>query len=151
MHFGGPPWHSAKPEQPAYQKFLKGWEKWSIDHPDGEITNTDGGWPKCGELFAFLDPPPLRRLLLKMLNPNPERRISIHDALSKAPVKSASCCTPEGIDEDGACCGPIDAAKGGVKPKVRTAVLPRHNHLPPKEHKTPKAFQHRFDMGDGWN
>lgn len=149
MHFGGPPWHSAKRDQPAYKRFIEGWEKWSKEHPDGEITNDQGGWPKCGALFAVLEPPSMRRLMLKMLNPDPTKRISVHDILTKSFIKNAACCSPESFNEDNVCCG-IDATKGRVKSSVKSSMLPKHNHLPPREHKTPKALQHRFDMGDGW-
>lgn len=150
MHFGGPPWHAAKTEQTNYARFIEGWDKWKNEHPDGEITNDQGGWPKCGALFAIIDPPPLRRLLLKMLNPEPEKRVSISDILKKSFVNGIACCTPDG-SEDNACCGPIDATKGVVSKNARAAVLPKHAHLPPKGHKMPGALQHRFDMGDGWS
>lgn len=148
MQFGGPPWHSAKEDQPNYARFLDGWERWLTEHPDGEIKNEEGGWPKCGSLFSNVDPPPLRRLLLKMLHPDPEKRITVREVLTGSFLKGTECCSPESY-EDKVDCG-FDASKG-MKGLSKANVLPKHNHIPPKEHRTPALLRHRFDMGDGWN
>src|ERR1700759_5710663 len=80
----------------------------------------------------------------KMLTPDPNKRITMHDVLNTSLVKGIECCTPESCEGEngpsGDCCGKLFAK----------TVMRKHNHVPPKEHKTPGFFQHRFDMGDGY-
>jgi hypothetical protein len=45
--------------------------------------------------FAHLDSPAIKRLMLKMLYPSPDRRISIQDAISDRWVKTVDCCSVE--------------------------------------------------------
>jgi len=148
--FSGSPWQRAHESNENYRLFIQGFNKWLADHPDGVITDEVGGSPKCGPMFdpAFIGSPAMKRLMFKMLHPNPEMRISIHDALTGPTMRGVECCAPESY-EDVLC--RFDASKGSkpVAGKLSKQVL--HNHIPPKEHKTPKVLQHRFDMGDGWN
>ena len=149
MTFGGCPWQAAKPDYEYYARFKKGWDAWLVDHPDGEIVDGPDGHPKCGKLFSLINPPAMKRLLLKMLHPDPNKRITIREVLSSSCIKSIDCCCPDGY-EDPSCC--IDTAKGPRKQPAKLTVKKYlHHHIPPKpENKIGKAFQHRFDMGDGW-
>ncbi len=91
----------------------------------------------------------MKRLLLKMLDPDPERRITVHGVLATATVKGIECCAPESsepakvaAEEEGSC---LVGSK-----KWSKTVMRKHSHVPPKEHKTPAFLVHRFDMGDGY-
>lgn len=147
MSFGGNPWSAAKPDFPYYARFKKGWDEWLLQNPDGEITVENH--PKCGKLFSLISPPPIKRLMLKMLHPNPDKRMPIREVLDTPCVKNINCCCPDSY-VDPSCC--IDASKPVGK---RLAPPPKkylHHHIPPKpEHKIGKALQHRFDMGDGYS
>lgn len=154
MTFCGNPWQAANDQSPYYVTFRKGYEKWMKENPECIITETN--YPSCGPLFKFtekLGSPAMKRLMLKMMNPNPAKRISIHDVLLSNTVKSIECCTEESYED-----GPgllVDATKGKAMTndgrKTKMTVKKKHNHVPPKENKTPKVFQHRFDMGDGYS
>lgn len=149
MTVGGSPWQAAKPEYEYYRRFKKGWDEWLETHPDGEIVDGPDGHPKGGPLFSFINPPPLKRLLLKMLHPIPEKRPTIREVLNSTYIKSLECCCPETF-EDPKCC--FDATKASSKQKKAAATKRYlHHHIPPQpENKVAKAFQHRFDMGEGW-
>jgi serine/threonine protein kinase len=150
MTFGGCPWQAAKPEFEYYARFKKGWDEWLETHPDGQITDGPDGHPKCGKLFSLVNPPVLKRLLLKMLHPIPEKRVTIREVINSPYVKSIDCCCPESY-EDPTCC--IDTSKCTTKQTSKMAAQKKflHHHIPPQpEKKIAKAFQHRFDMGEGW-
>lgn len=148
MTYSGSPWQAAKTEHEFYAKFKKGWDEWLPNHPDGELTDGPDGTPKCGLVFTKLDNPALKRLMLKMLHPIPEKRILIHDVLMTSCVKNIDCCSPETLNEAPSS---VDACAGKASKSAKATVLKKHSHLPPKEHKTPKVLQHRFDMGHGWH
>jgi protein-serine/threonine kinase len=149
MTFGGAPWQAAKSEFELYGHFQKGWDAWLKDHPDGQIFDGPDGHPKCGKIFALVNPPPVKRLILKMLHPIPEMRITIREVLDSTYVKNINCCCPDSY-EDPACC--VDASKaGGPKAPARVTKRYLHHHIPPKhESKIGRALTHRFDMGEGW-
>ncbi|TKA66147.1 hypothetical protein B0A49_08211 [Cryomyces minteri] len=144
IHFGGHPWAAAKPEHELYGKFKTGWDNWLATHPEGLIKNDDD-LPKLGKMFMHLDNPATQRLIMRMLHPIPEKRITIREALNANVIQRIDCCVVESYDGDAenSCC----VTKSGFK---KPPVKVKHNHMPPKENKMPKAFQHRFDMGDGW-
>jgi len=145
MTYSGTPWQAARLEHDHYERFLNGWTTWLENHPDGVMDKDDpDGVPKCGPLFAHLDTAPLKRIILKMLHPIPDKRSTIRDVLNSASIKAIDCCSMESYE--GECC--VDASG---KLKSGKKVLKKHSHLPPKEHKTPRALQHRFDMGHGYN
>jgi len=149
MTFGGAPWQAAKTEFELYGHFQKGWDAWLKDHPDGEIFDGPDGHPKCGKIFTLVSPPPIKRLVLKMLHPIPEKRITIRGVLESTYVKNINCCCPDSY-EDPTCC--VDASKpGGSKAPARVTKRYLHHHIPPKhESKIGRALTHRFDMGEGW-
>ena len=90
----------------------------------------------------------LKSLLLRMMHPDPEKRISIHDAIGDRWVKTVDCCGLEGYMTGGQE-QTIDAAgSGSCKLAGKLSVKKMHNHLPPTKSKVP---MHRFDMGDGWS
>ncbi|KAL1604925.1 hypothetical protein SLS60_004466 [Paraconiothyrium brasiliense] len=142
MTFGGCPWQAAKPDFPYYARYKKGWDEWLPNHPHEDITPDNH--PKCGKLFSLINPPPLKRMMLKMLHPNPDKRITIREILDTPVIKNIACCCPESYEDPKYV---IDASKSR-----RAAPPPKkylHHHIPPKpEHKIAKAFAHRFDMGE---
>ncbi|KAF2276302.1 Pkinase-domain-containing protein [Westerdykella ornata] len=150
MTCGGGPWEAAKPEYQKYKRYIQGWEEWLADHPDGQITDAADGHPKCGPYFSKINPPAIKRLVLKMLHPNPEKRITIRDVLNTNCVKNIDCCCPEGFEDPTVC---IDTSKCTSKETSKMAKTKQflHHHIPPSpEKKFAKVLTHRFDMGDGW-
>jgi len=150
MTCGGCPWEAAKPEWQHYAKFKTGWDNWLATHPDGQLTEDVDGFPKCGKLFTLINPPPIKRLLLKMLHPLPEKRIQVRDIVNMTYFKNIECCCPESFEEEKTCC--IDASTSKkFTSKMAASKKHLHRHIPPKpEKRLAKKFQHRFDMGDGW-
>lgn len=146
MTFAGNPWASAEPKHERYRKFATGWNAWLATHPDGVINIDDpSDMPKCGPLFGYLDSPAIKRLMLRMLNPVPEKRILIEDVIKDRWFKTVDCCSTEdyNMKEVG-----IDAAgKKSCKQAAKATIKKKHNHLPPKQHTMP---QYSFDMGDGY-
>lgn len=149
----GSPWQSAAEDSKdaAWMTYKSGFNKWLASHPDGEITDTDGGAPNCGPAFKpeYMGNPAIKRLMFKMLHPDPDKRLTVHEALTGPTLRGWDCCAPESF-EDLSC--EFDVSKG-VKPvKGKLLKQVKHHHLPPaKEGKINKALQHRFDMGHGWN
>lgn len=148
MHYGGNPWPAADRSQPLYARFASGWDKFLASHPDG-VVDSDGvnGTPSCGPLMLNLGKRGLRSLVLRMMHPNPEKRISIHDAIGDRWVKNVDCCSleeyPSGHEKT------IDAAgSGSCKLAGKLSVKMMHHHLPPTKSKVPV---HKFDMGSGYS
>ena len=127
MKFGGAPWPAAEKQYAQYAKFLRGWQTFVAKHPDQLITD-ESGTPKCGELFTFLESQAMRRLLLRMLNPVPEKRIRIHQALNDRWVKTIECCS---LDSDGVAVGTVDVAGKKTCRLKNGGIQKLHNHLPP--------------------
>ncbi|ORY12933.1 kinase-like domain-containing protein [Clohesyomyces aquaticus] len=148
MTFGGCPWQAAKTEFEYYARFKKGWDEWLPNHPDGQIFDGPDGQPKCGKLFSMINPPPVKRLLLKMLHPIPEKRITIAEVVKTPVVKGIECCCPESFEDP---THTIDTSKCTAKEMSKMRVTQKHTHKPPKpESRVAKALTHRWDMGDGW-
>lgn len=144
----GNPWPSADRNNPHenFAKFLKGWEKFCQTHPDGRITSTDQ-LPHCGPVFTALTKPVLKSLILRMMHPDPVKRISIQEAVKDRWVKQIDCCCVENYDAETV--ESIDASKpGSFKFAGKMTIKKSHHHLPQKESRIP---QHRFDMGHGWS
>ena len=145
MTFGGNPWNAAKTEFDYYARFKKGWKEWLEEHPDGQIFDGPDGHPKCGKLFSLIEPPPFKRLILKMLHPIPDKRITIREVLKTTCIKNVGCCCPESYDEPKVC---FDASKASSA-KIAATKKFLHHHIPPKpENKVGKVFTHRFDVGE---
>jgi protein-serine/threonine kinase len=139
MTFGGCPWQAAKPEFEYYARFKKGWDQWLVQHPDGEIVDGPDGHPKCGKLFSLIEPPSIKRLILKMLHPIPSKRITIRDVMRTACIRNINCCCPETYDEPKVV---FDAAKASQSVKFAPAKKFLHHHIPPKhETKVGKAMK----------
>jgi protein-serine/threonine kinase len=100
MIFGVHPWVKATPDNTNYRKYLNGWQKWLQTHPDGIIKPGSEDYPQCGKLFNLLNSGSLERLVLRMLHPQPEKRISIADALASDVVRRWECCQRVSYEEN---------------------------------------------------
>lgn len=147
------PWAAADPDNDVkYAAYLRNWEDWLSRHPDGEFTdNEKDGFPKTSPAFQGLDNPGIKKLMIKMLHPNPERRITMREVLETPTMRAIECCTPESYDDPATNIAVDASCKKGCKAARQALVVKKHNHIPPKESKIPKVLQHRFDMGHGWS
>jgi protein-serine/threonine kinase len=144
MIYKGNPWPAANRTHPHhhYARFLSGWDKFIDKYPDGLITGSET--PSCGPLFASLHKPAIRNLLLRMMHPNPNKRITVHEAVRDRSVQGIECCC---LEEYGG--GVVIDAKDKESWKVvgRVGVRKVHNHLPPKESRLPGGILHKLDLG----
>lgn len=143
MAFGGCPWQAAKSEFEYYARFKRGWIEWLRDHPDGELYDGPNGYPKCGKLFNMIEGSAIRHLILRMLHPMPDKRITIREVLNTSFIRNVECCVSENY-EDPRCCSDgtkSSSAHGRLPPNE-----PAHHHIPPKaEH---KSRVHLFETGE---
>jgi protein-serine/threonine kinase len=128
MCFGGAIWNKAEAGNPHFDKLVRGWAKWYEKHPEEDACITDTDYPNCYALDVGVNPPALRRVLLQMLNPDPAKRISIHEVLNNRWMKGVECCQLESYEDP---LHLIDATKKDCT-KNGTKKLFCHNHLPPK-------------------
>lgn len=114
-----------------YTDLVKAYDKWNAKHPDGQATITESDYPAYLIFDKFINPPALRRVLLMMLNPNPDRRASISDIVNHRWVKKIECCQLESYDDPALV---IDATKSNTTKGSKKIFC--HNHLPPQVHNT---------------
>ncbi|SZF01803.1 unnamed protein product [Blumeria hordei] len=163
MTKNGPLWHEAKAKSSSiYDELVKNWAEWNfrqsaplgdtgcsnVSPPPLRPTLSDNTFPEPKHLtrvavdkdypsINFFDrnihPPALRRLLLKMLNPNPDYRLSILEVAQSHWVRNIECCQVDSFDNPAAT---IDAVKGkcfldnGQECPIQK--IASHNHLPSK-------------------
>lgn len=132
LTFGGAIWSRAEAGNPNYDALVKGWDRWNRKHPEEDAAISDTDYPFFHAFDLIVNPPALRRILLQMLNPDPEKRISILDVLNHRWMKNVECCQVESYDDPSQF---IDATKGvatvnGSKNGPKKIFC--HNHLPPK-------------------
>lgn len=90
----------------------------------------------------------MKRLMLRMLHPDPNKRISMSDVLEDRHYKSIECCSPDVIKDPSKVVTSIDAAgKGSCRRASRMFVQRMHNHLPPEKSILP---QPRFEIDDDY-
>ena len=141
----GNAWQQADKSDKQYRRFAEGWEDFLKQDPDRAIDERN--MPDCGRVIDLLPTSGQRRLMLRMLHPNPEKRITIREVLKNPWVKSIECCCPDDESSDTEAPIGIDVAqKGSCKIAKKMTVLKKHDHLPPPVKRLP---QHKFDMGDG--
>jgi serine/threonine protein kinase len=143
MTFGGCPWQAAKSEFEYYARFKRGWQDWLRDHPDGELFEGPDGYPKCGKLFNMIEGPAIRHLILRMLHPIPDKRITIREVLNTSLIRNIDCCCPESY-EDPKCCA--DGVRPGSGHGRLSPKKPLHHHIPPKPEQ--KSRVHLFEVGE---
>ncbi|KAJ4259625.1 hypothetical protein NW762_007555 [Fusarium torreyae] len=128
LTFGGAIWSRAERGNLHYDKLVDGWNKWYAKHPECDACITDTDYPKCYALDVGVTPPALRRLLLQMLNPDPNKRISIDGVINNRWLKNVECCQVESYDDPTLV---IDATKKDNTVNGNKKIF-CHNHLPPK-------------------
>lgn len=132
LTFGGPLWHEARTscKGTTYDDLIKGWQRWNTKHAGeeggGEVKEMD--YPAVKVFDTYLKPPVLRRLLLQMLNPDPERRLTIEAVAATRWVRGIECCQLDTYDDPA---NFIDASKANCT-KINGNKLYCHDHLPPK-------------------
>ncbi|KAK7536856.1 kinase-like domain-containing protein [Phyllosticta citribraziliensis] len=148
------PWGSADPKNDVkYASYMHNWDEWRKKHPDGRILddNSTDAFPLTAPCFRHLDNPSMKKLLVKMLHPDPAKRATMREVLATPTMRAIECCTPESFDDPSSTLSVDARTKAGCKNARKALTVKKHHHLPPKESKIPKALQHRFDMGHGWS
>lgn len=92
MLFKKHPWVRATEADPRFKKFMAGWNAWLETHPEGIIAPESDDYPDCGPIFALMHSPTMESLVLRMLHPDPVKRISINEALKSKSVEEWECC-----------------------------------------------------------
>lgn len=132
MTANGTLWPEARPgSSVVYDSLVNGWEKWNANHTD-DTTITESDYPHVSFFDTCVNPPALRRILLTMLNPNPQKRISMKEVLKNRWFKNVECCQLDTF-ADPTTDEVIDASKKGAYGKSAKKVG-NHNHLPPVTH-----------------
>ncbi|KAK7551438.1 kinase-like domain-containing protein [Phyllosticta citricarpa] len=148
------PWGSADPKNDVkFAAYMRNWNEWLERHPDGRILddNSPDAYPKTAPCFQHLDNPSIKKLIIKMLHPDPDKRITMREVLATPTMRAIECCTPESFEDTSSAVSVDARTRVGCKNARKALTVKKHHHLPPKESKIPKALQHRFDMGHGWS
>ncbi|EPS37942.1 hypothetical protein H072_8493 [Dactylellina haptotyla CBS 200.50] len=135
LHYGGFPWAEASSSDRMYAAYRTSWDKWLNANPSGVI-NSDSTLPTA-RIFGDMKPP-LKRLLYRMAHPDPEKRITIEQAVNDRWMNHVECCIPDS-DYDGAPCQVDCGQKNSCKLANKIGIKKLHQHLPPK---TPKKTLH---------
>lgn len=128
MFFCGTPWQVATRDDPNYAHFLVGWDKFLKENPDGAIDSIN--YPSCGKIFHVIPRPALRRLLLRMLHPDPAKRLTIHEVLNDRWLRNIECCCPDPKDSE------ISYYAGAIGMdglQSMDKMSKPHKHCPPKK------------------
>ncbi|KAI1945475.1 hypothetical protein LOZ57_004161 [Ophidiomyces ophidiicola] len=146
LNYRGNPWPSADDKNPNYAKFISGWQTFLKNDSEGLVTEEKA--PMCGPVFRRLNNSGMKRLLLRMLHPDPSKRFTINEVLSDRYFKTIECCSPEYLKDPSKAVTGIDAAgKGSCRLANKMVIQKIHHHFPPEKKYLP---QHRFDMGEGY-
>lgn len=116
----------SSPSQKTYNDLVSGWEKVNAKS-EANPEELKDIYPKVMAFECCVNPVPLRRLLLKMLNPNPDKRISMNDVITNRWMKNVECCQLESYEDP---VKYIDVSKKDCM-KSSTGKIFCHNHLPP--------------------
>ncbi|TGZ78247.1 Pkinase-domain-containing protein [Ascodesmis nigricans] len=133
IQLGGPLWYSTEPTSEQFVKYVKCFRAWEKDHPDGEMTKS-GTFPRH-PAFQTLNKIAARKLVYRMLHLNPDKRITIHEALNDPWVQGIEVCA---VDPPAGCPAgtfpqAVDAGcKGACKQATKSGVRRLHHHLPPR-------------------
>ncbi|KAI1433703.1 kinase-like domain-containing protein [Xylaria sp. CBS 124048] len=129
--FGANLWEKATDDgtgagQNNYNALVAGWKKTDAKKAANPEDAKDA-YPRLPAFDLFVKPLPLRRLLLNMLHPDPEKRITMKEVISYRWMKNAECCQLESYDEPTKL---IDASKKESMKSTNGKIF-CHNHLPP--------------------
>ncbi|PGH34865.1 HAL protein kinase [[Emmonsia] crescens] len=140
------PWPAADRKYSQYATFIDGWNRFLEKNPDRAVTEDD--YPRCGPIFSIgIQHSGLKRLILKMLHPDPAKRATIQEVMQDRFFKTIDCCAPEPLDPSKVVTSIDVASSGSHRLASRMVVQKTHHHFPPSKRFIP---QHRFDMGDGY-
>ena len=128
LTFGGAIWQRAAPGNEHYDALVRGWDKWYSKH-DADACITDTDYPHHKAFDLMVSPPALRRVLLQMLNPDPNKRISMKEVINNRWMKNVECCQLESYDDPSQI---IDATKANANWKNGHRKIFCHSHLPAK-------------------
>ncbi|KAL5604411.1 hypothetical protein BROUX41_002383 [Berkeleyomyces rouxiae] len=122
--FGSGLWTRAAAGQKHYEALVRGWEKFDEACAAG-TKDREADYPffKAFDLFVF--PPVLRRLLLRMLHPDPTKRITMAEVVGHRWIRGIECCQLDSYEDP----TPIDVSKPDAMRNAR--LIACHNHLPP--------------------
>jgi len=136
LHYGGFPWNEASSTDRMYAAYKTSFDKWLVNNPSGVITS-ESTIPGA-RIFSDMKPC-LKRLLYKMAHPDPEKRITIEEAVTDRWINSGvDCCVPDNNYDRAP--ATVDCGKlKGCKLAGKMGVTKLHQHLPPK---TPKKTLH---------
>jgi protein-serine/threonine kinase len=113
----------------SYDDLLNGWNKWNSKHPENTpISESD--YPHVSFFDRQINPPALRRMLLTMLNPDPEKRVTMAAVAKNRWLKNVDCCQADSYGDPATV---IDASKYNSCKMAKNMVV-QHNHLPPTTH-----------------
>lgn len=134
--FGGAIWAKADIQDAGsanYGLLVRGWDKWNEKHRDTEgAIISEADYPYVKPFDLMVKPPALRRVLLQMLNPNPDKRSSIGDVVNNRWVKNIECCQKADNEEPDPATTMIDASKKGSLIRGGQKLF-CHNHAPAKK------------------
>ncbi|XXH05763.1 hypothetical protein Hte_012199 [Hypoxylon texense] len=116
----------SSPSQKTYNDLVSGWDKVNAK-TEANPEEMKDAYPKVLAFEYCVNPVPLRRLLLKMLNPDPKKRITMNDVITNRWMKNVECCQLESYEDPVKF---IDASKKDCM-KSSTGKIFCHNHLPP--------------------
>ena len=126
--FGGPLWYSTEisATNPHFERYVKAFKAWEEINPSGDMTK-DGPFPRH-PAFHRLKPTSMK-LAYRMLHLDPNKRITVQEALDDKWVQSIEICNVDlGI---GCTSTQIDAGCKDVSRQVlRCGVHRLHQHLP---------------------
>jgi protein-serine/threonine kinase len=131
--FGGNLWEKAEVDANSkgsqYNALVRGWE--GLDRARAETPDShEKSYPQVLAFERCVKPLTLRKILLNMLHPDPEKRMTITQVANHRFTKAIECCQRESYD------GPsvlIDASKADCMKNVSNVQF-CHNHLPPQNH-----------------
>lgn len=134
--FGANIWEKAEWQNDSktaghYNKLVLAYERYNArlaKDPEGE--KTKDALPHIDAFDYCVKPLALRRLLLRMLNPDPEKRWSMTEVVTSRWFKTIECCQLDSYDDPVKF---IDASKKNATISTAGKIY-CHNHLPPQNH-----------------
>ncbi|KAI5795909.1 kinase-like domain-containing protein [Pyronema domesticum] len=130
IFFGGPLWYSTESKSDHFNKYIQCFKKWEELHPNADMKK-DNSYPRH-PVFSQLKPS-VMKLMYRMMHIDPEKRITIQEAIEDPWVKGIEVCN---VDDGRHCASSssIDAGCKEVSKQVAKAGVNRlHHHLPTAE------------------
>ncbi|KAK6839506.1 hypothetical protein PG990_011128 [Apiospora arundinis] len=124
-------WQNDSKTAGQYNKLVQAYERYNAriaKDPEGE--KTKDALPHLDAFDYCVKPLALRRLLLRMLNPDPEKRWSMAEVVTSRWFKTIECCQLDSYDDPVKF---IDASKKNATISTAGKIY-CHNHLPPQNH-----------------